>query len=144
MNTARVIGLGDFAPEGATEISPGQAKRSPGFVVCSFCALNGRRSIEGQSPAPLRGAAFRWCVTGGSAPLAPANFLRPFRARAQRNRRLDQYSAYKVQSLFAPSCGSLLPPPGNVFDTTAARVVPELDLSVAWRFAAEPASAEKK
>ena len=66
-----LIGLGDFAPEGATEISPGQAKRSPGFAVCSLGALEGRRSIEGQRPAPLRGASLRLCVTGVSAPLAP-------------------------------------------------------------------------
>ena len=50
-----------FRPGGATEISPGQAKRSPGLGVYSLCALKGRRSIEGQRPAPLRGASLS-CV----------------------------------------------------------------------------------
>src|SRR6185503_6440658 len=76
-----LIGLGDFAPEGRRKFSPGQAKRSPGFAGLGPRALKGRRSIEGQRPAPLRGAFVYLRKPGAALRLPPANFLRPFRAR---------------------------------------------------------------
>jgi len=59
-----LIGLGDFAPGGATEISPAASEAQAG--VCGIMSNHpeGAQEHWGQRPAPLRAASLSLCTPG--------------------------------------------------------------------------------